>query len=362
MKFFKKYYLVLPPAALIYGIYVLNMKYPKDGFPQMMMDSLVNGWYGIWILFAVLAAGIIYQLQNNKKQEYIYSLPWTKQEIYKKSMTGLQISLIIAEIIYGICFTAKVATIPDIDPMNYIILCTLVNAFFCFVLCGIVQVMLTVTSYIWQGLILTILFVFWIIPMIAQNIAFLMQVVFKFGKTANIIVEWSVYSQERSMFYPLRYASEVLVSFFGGTEKIWMKQYPYVAVVCIAALLIAGLICFWYAKRKYITQDLSQNRMLTRLSIIENRIIMTIITGIFCFNSVSNQVVQKVDMESPEGTWISGVWNIVFNQKALELDETNIQKINGGHMLLYFVMIFVICYLAVTLIQTIRRKQYERDY
>ena len=36
MKFFKKYYLVLPPVALIYGIYILNIKYPYDGFPQTL--------------------------------------------------------------------------------------------------------------------------------------------------------------------------------------------------------------------------------------------------------------------------------------------------------------------------------------
>ena len=85
MKFFKKYYLVLPPVALIYGIYILNIKYPYDGFPQTLMDSIINGWLLIWVLFAALSGGIIYQLQQSKKQQYIYSLPWTKKDIYKKS-------------------------------------------------------------------------------------------------------------------------------------------------------------------------------------------------------------------------------------------------------------------------------------
>ena len=44
MKFFRKYALVLPPAALLYGIFVWNMKYPGDGQLQVMMDDLVNGW------------------------------------------------------------------------------------------------------------------------------------------------------------------------------------------------------------------------------------------------------------------------------------------------------------------------------
>ena len=113
MKFFKKYYLVLPPVALIYGIYILNIKYPYDGFPQTLMDSIINGWLLIWVLFAALSGGIIYQLQQSKKQQYIYSLPWTKKDIYKNSAAGLLVSLMIAEVIYGIFFAAKLTMIPS---------------------------------------------------------------------------------------------------------------------------------------------------------------------------------------------------------------------------------------------------------
>ena len=58
MRFFRKYDLVLPPAALLYGIFAWNMKYPGDGLPQTMMDNLVNGWLLITVLFAALSAGI----------------------------------------------------------------------------------------------------------------------------------------------------------------------------------------------------------------------------------------------------------------------------------------------------------------
>ena len=108
MKFFRKYALVLPPAALLYGIFAWNMKYPGDGLPQTMMDNLVNGWLLITVLFAALSAGIVYQLQQNKKQQYIYSFPWTKKDIYQKSLTKLHISLLFAEIIYGIFFAMKI--------------------------------------------------------------------------------------------------------------------------------------------------------------------------------------------------------------------------------------------------------------
>lgn len=80
MKFFRKYDLVLPPVALLYGIFAWNMKYPGNELAQIM-DNLVNGWFLITVLFAALSAGIVYQLQQNKKQQYIYSFPWTKKDI-----------------------------------------------------------------------------------------------------------------------------------------------------------------------------------------------------------------------------------------------------------------------------------------
>lgn len=60
MKFFRKYNLVLPPAALLYGISAWNIKYPEDGLPQTMMDDLVNGWLLIIILFAALSQQELY--------------------------------------------------------------------------------------------------------------------------------------------------------------------------------------------------------------------------------------------------------------------------------------------------------------
>ena len=85
MKFFRKYALVLPPAALLYGIFAWNMKYPGDGLPQTMMDNLVNGWLLITVLFAALSAGIAYQLQQNKKTAIYLQLSMDKRkDIYQK--------------------------------------------------------------------------------------------------------------------------------------------------------------------------------------------------------------------------------------------------------------------------------------
>ena len=40
MKFFKKYYLVLPPVALIYGIYILNIKYDLYRDKKIIVKSV----------------------------------------------------------------------------------------------------------------------------------------------------------------------------------------------------------------------------------------------------------------------------------------------------------------------------------
>ena len=69
MRFFRKYDLVLPPAALLYGIFAWNMKYPGDGLPQTMMDNLINGWLLITVLFAALTA--IYLQPSMDKERHL---------------------------------------------------------------------------------------------------------------------------------------------------------------------------------------------------------------------------------------------------------------------------------------------------
>lgn len=364
MQFFKKYYLVLPPVALLYGIYVLNISYPKnDGIPQTMMDSLVNGWYLLWILFAALSAGIIYQLQQNKKQQYIYSLPWTKKEIYRKSISGLHISLLIAEVIYGICFVIRTATIPDAETMDKIILCTLLNAVFCFAICAFTQVTLTATAYVWQGLIIAIGMIYVMIPMIIQNLAFLINMLFGLRGRAAGILNWVIYyAYDHNFLYQLKYAMN-----YEQTELVygsWKSYYESFSCMCIIVLLFAGIFCFWYAKRKYTRCDQAQNRMLTRLSAIENKMILTIMIGMVGFNAITNYVItDKIYFEN-ESVIEKIYMNLVVWNKSqfVTTDDYNklIKLINGSQIFIYFVVIFAITYLAITLIQTIRRKHNER--
>ena len=234
MKFFRKYALVLPPAALLYGIFVWNMKYPGDGQLQVMMDDLVNGWLLITVLFAALSAGIVYQLQQNKKQQYIYSLPWTKKDIYQKSLTKLHISFLFAEIIYGIFFAMKIATIPNAESITNVIICTLWNAVMCFAFCALIQISLIVTAYIWQGLVIAVVTFYVILPMILQNLAFLLQLLFKIRSSRFAILERVIYGRfGRTFLYPLNFQLDANIL---DSNLIWKAQYVNSAIICIAVL------------------------------------------------------------------------------------------------------------------------------
>ena len=358
MKFFRKYALVLPPAALLYGIFVWNMKYPGDGQLQVMMDDLVNGWLLITVLFAALSAGIVYQLQQNKKQQYIYSLPWTKKDIYQKSLTKLHISLLFAEIIYGIFFAMKIVTIPNAESITNVIICTLWNAVMCFAFCALIQISLIVTAYIWQGLIIAVATFYVILPMILQNLAFLLQLLFKVRSSRFAILEWVIYGRfGRTFLYPLNYANIL------DSNPIWKAQYVNSAIICIVVLFAAGVFSIWFAKRQFIKQDQAQNRMLTRLSEIQNKVITTIVITILCFNALSNHEIY-VHIFKYDETLRTRIYGLIAWGKEFmcSSDSYNliIQKLNAVHWLIYLVMILVITYFAVSIIQTIRRKCYER--
>lgn len=364
MKFFKKYYLVLPPVALIYGIFIWQMHY-DDSLTQTMMDSFVNGWQLLWIIFAALAAGIIYQLQQNKKQQYIYSLPWTKKEIYKKSFLGLWISLVISELIYGIFFTAKLVVMLDADPFGSIILSTLLNACFCFSLCAVTQLSLIVTSYVWQGLIIALAAIYVMIPMILQNVTYVIQMAFKIGGNIAFLLSWIIYASDRNILYPLYYREEVVINGGGAFTFNFNKQYMIGMIICMAALLLAAAICLWFAKKQYTKQNLAQNRMLTRMSQTANKNIMTVMIAILVFNTWSNNMMARAVLGYYDGrTLTKAFYEILAWNKSVLADTSNLKKLfevlNGTEILAGFVVIFVVTYLVISLIQTIRRKRYER--
>ena len=200
-----------------------------------------------------------------------------------------------------------------------------------------------------------------ILPMILQNLAFLLQLLFKVRSSRFAILEWVIYGRfGRTFLYPLNYQLDANVL---DSNPIWKAQYVNSAIICIVVLFAAGVFSIWFAKRQFIKQDQAQNRMLTRLSEIQNKVITTIVITILCFNALSNHEIY-VHIFKYDETLRTRIYRLVAWGKEFMCSSDSykliIQKLNAVHWLIYLVMILVITYFAVSIIQTIRRKCYER--
>ena len=267
----------------------------------------------------------------------------------------------IAEVVYGIFFAVKLTMIPSKESLTNIIVCTLLNAAFCFALCAVTHFAVVVTAYIWQGLILAVISIYVMLPIIIQNTAFLIQMVFKIKTYKYAIFECMIYSvYDRRFLYPLNYQLDISIL---DTNLIWKAQYMNTSLICIAAFIAAGGLCLWFAKRKFIRQNLAQNRMLTRLSRIENKLVMTVGLSFVIFNAVSNHEINQ-QVFNYERTLYNRIYELIaWNKDIMGNGDSYrmiMQKLSGMHLLIYFAVIFAGCYVAVSLVQTIRRKHYER--
>lgn len=164
----------------------------------------------------------------------------------------------------------------------------------------------------------------------------------------------------RTFLYPLNYQLDANVL---DSNPIWKAQYVNSAIICIVVLFAAGVFSIWFAKRQFIKQNQAQNRMLTRLSEIQNKVVTTIVITILCFNALSNHEIY-VHIFKYDETLRTRIYRLVAWGKEFMCSSDSykliIQKLNAVHWLIYLVMILVITYFAVSIIQTIRRKCYER--
>lgn len=103
--------------------------------------------------------------------------------------------------------------------------------------------------------------------------------------------------------------------------------------------------------------------MLTRLSGMQNKVITTIVITILCFNALSNHEIY-VHIFKYDKTLRTRIYGLIAWGKEFMSSSDSykliIQKLNAVHWLIYLVVILVITYFAVSIIQTIRRKCYER--
>ena len=114
-----------------------------------------------------------------------------------------------------------------------------------FCICALIQISLIVTAYIWQGLIIAVVTFYVILPMILQNLTFLLQLLFKVRSSRFAILEWVIYGRfGRTFLYPLNYQLDANVL---DSNPIWKAQYVNSAIICIVvfiwswSLLVSGL-------------------------------------------------------------------------------------------------------------------------
>ena len=197
--------------------------------------------------------------------------------------------------------------------------------------------------------------------MILQNLAFLLQLLFKVRSSRFAILEWVIYGRfGRTFLYPLNFQLDTNSL---ESNPIWKAQYVNSAIICIAVLFAAGVFSIWFAKRQFIKQEQAQNRMLTRLSGMQNKVITTIVITILCFNALSNHEIY-VHIFKYDKTLRTRIYGLIAWGKEFMCSSDSykliIQKLNAVHWFIYLVVILVITYFAVSIIQTIRRKCYER--
>lgn len=91
--------------------------------------------------------------------------------------------------------------------------------------------------------------------------------------------------------------------------------------------------------------------MLTRMSQTANKNIMTVVIGILIFNIWSNDVIERAILAYDERSLGNFIYEIIAWNKDVMADGSNLvkllQKLNSTQLLIGFVVIFVVTYVAI---------------
>lgn len=365
-KFYWKYYLLLPVFAVLYGIYLFDTT--SLFIDDMPYDNLVsrmqNGWGYLGFIFILLAAMIIYQLQENRKWEYIYSFPKRKQDLYKEMLSSLHFYTILAGMIYGIVYGIRCAKASGWDELSHIVAASILSCLIFWLKCVLAEIFLLAFRYIWQGIFAICIGEFMILPVFLGNLGYILQ---KLNPSKNWVFIWQQIfcSPKSGLRIPLELNYELFVE--QGIERkylagwgIWCEHYRL--ILTIAAIFISFLLVLFLraAKRIYCRLDLSQKCHLSRMTRRENEWIVIGIASLYLFHGITNLLTLKADgLEiSSYVVFVSFIW------PKQDLNLT-IEKIGTGLGSLTVCMLFlasiIVCTSAVWIIQKIRRGIHARD-
>ena len=198
----------------------------------------------ITVLFAALSAGCISSYGKIKTAIYLQPSMDKERHLPKESYKTAYITFVRRDHLWNFLCNEDCNNSEYLESITNVIICTLWNAVMCLHFCALIQISLIVTVYIWQGLVIAVATFYVILPMILQNLAFLLQLLFKVRSSRFAILEWVIYGRfGQNILYPLNYQLDANIF---DSNPIWKAQYVNSAIICIAVLFAAGVFGIWF--------------------------------------------------------------------------------------------------------------------
>lgn len=355
-KIFRKYGIVLPAAAIFWGIYISNLPIPdftEINISYFITDKMLYGWRILWILYLIAVAGITYHLQNQKKWEYIYSFPMTKKQIYRQSFLGLYISMIMSAVIYGIFFYVQGMRIftKAQQPSSIIELLasTFVNIAILFVWCAFTQLCMMILQYVWQGVVVSMILVFFGIPCIVSNFGYLIENVGHFK--SREIFGHIFYGMDKGISL-VPYLSNLCSNNYrqeSAFQHLWTTHFTGIAFIISAFLLVLAFLVFFVAQKQFYRLDLSGNVLISRMKGKWNQIIPSLLAGIFAFHWITNA--QMIGWNFQKGDRL-----IFFAMMFLRKRSVGVAMMPAWKVCMTFILSMVVMWGIIWILRMIRRK------
>lgn len=365
-KLFQKYNIMLPIFAALYSIYMITKKITErwSYAPEMyIVEKISNGWALLLVIFTVLLAGILYSLRENRKWEYLYSFPVTKEQIYRETLMQIHRYTVVAGIIYAVACAIKYVEISEKESIFHIVLCCVTSVLFFWIKCIMVELFLLSFQRFWQGMLAAGVGLLSIWPILWGNIGYFLQAVFHISPN-NIILQQVFYQTNDGLMMPIALNYMLISEGNYGSEQLlkhwrnWSDNYHVIMTVILCLCVIAMVGAVLISKRIFVKLDLSQKRIFTRMGTWENCILMTGVISLLVFNGVTNLLLGRDMIYEPEAILN---WEIFFNKKQTLLSYSGMKiSIDPMEVVMILVLSVLSTALVIAFVQAGRRKKHGK--
>ncbi|MDD3746362.1 MAG: hypothetical protein PHD70_07825 [Anaerostipes sp.] len=300
-KLFKYYSFILPVTALLYGSYMISYiiqresgAHDNDIMVSFFEDKLLYGWNVVFVIFLLLLAVVIYQLQEDERWQYIYSFPTTRKKIFKDIFAKINVSLVAAGVIYGVFYVIKCRQLSNWDNINNIFMSGMFN-FACLLAKAMIgEAILFSCRYVWQGILIAVGTIFAFIPTAVGNLGYLLDVGFNVNGD-NLIFKSIFYDEPTGLKLPIElgYIVKETQHFEKALNNTWVEYCNhYIEIRGIGILLFGmiGFVCYQISKNIFGNLKVETNRKITRLDGKWNHMIVGIFITLLLFHGITNQI------------------------------------------------------------------------